>query len=394
LYFGNDWSAENRTSSHHVARLLAERYRVFYLECPGLRAPKSSGRDLWKLLHKAARFLAGARPVQQNLKVRTLLQVPLHRFRFVRWVNRRFLLATVRCLAWREGITRPIAWFTVPHPAPVVGRLDEILSVYYCIDDYSALPDVNPEAVRALDQELTRNASLVFVASETLLDDKRLLNPNTRVSPHGVDLEHFGQALRPDLPVPEETAHLRRPVVGFFGLIEQWIDLELIDYLAAQRPDWNFVMIGRVAVPEERVPRRPNIHFLGKRPYESLPAYGKQFDAAIIPSRLNQFTLHANPLKLREYLALGKPIVSVSTPQIDKFSDVVAIARTREEFLAKLDDVLTKPPSMVDVERRLKRVASMSWRSRVGEVLDVVEEALGRATRSQEIRAAPTARVG
>jgi len=258
------------------------------------------------------------------------------------------------------------------------------LSVYYCIDDYAALPDVNPESIRALDEQLTRGADVVFVASETLLDAKRRLNPITYFSPHGVDLDHFAQAFRADLPAPDDVAGLPRPVVGYFGLIEQWLDLDLIDYLSAQRPEWSFVLIGRVAVANEQVPRRPNIHYLGKRPYENLPAYGKLFDAAIIPNRLNQFTLHANPLKLREYLALGKPIVSISTPQIDKFSDVVAIARTREEFLAKLDTVLAQPPSAADVERRLKRVAGMSWRNRVHEVLGVVDDALCREAQQRD----------
>ncbi len=376
VYFGNDWFAENRTSSHHVARWLAQRHRVLYIECPGLRAPKGSGRDLHKLRSKIVRFLAGAQPVPEGLKVQTLLQVPLHRFPLVRLINRALIGMTLRWLMWREKVHAPITWFVVPHLAPIVGRLGERLSVYYCIDDYAALPDVNPQAIRAMDEDLTRRADVVFVASSTLLETKLRLNPRTHVSPHGVDLGHFGRALAADAVPPPDIAGLPRPIVGFFGLIERWIDLELIDYLAVQRPHWSFVLIGRVAVPENEVPRRRNIHFLGKRSYDELPAYGRHFDAAIIPYRLTQQVIHANPIKLREYLAMGRPVVSVSTPEIDKYADVVEIARSNPEFLARLDGVLSRAHTPEEAQRRVARVAGESWDLRLQEVMRIVDAAL------------------
>jgi glycosyltransferase involved in cell wall biosynthesis len=373
LYFGNDWFAENRTSSHHIARWLACGHRVYYIECPGLRAPKSSGRDLKKIWSKVVRFARGPRRVGDNVKVFTLLQIPLHRFRLVRWLNRTLILATLRWVLWREGIRRPITWFMVPHLSSVVGQLGEQLSVFYCIDDYASLPDVNSQSVRAMDEELTRKADIVFVASETLRASKALLNPNTYVSPHGVDTGHFAPSRGDRLESPPEMANLPRPIVGFFGLIEQWIDLDLIDKIAVERPQWSIVLIGRMAVPDHRICHRPNVYLLGKRRYEELPAYGSQFDAAIIPYHLTQQVLHANPIKLREYLAMGKPVVSVSTPEIDKYSDVVEIARSPEEFLAKLDDVLSRPADPAEMERRLERVAGESWDARLDAVLEIVQ---------------------
>ena len=325
LYFGNDWFAENRTSSHHIARRLARDHRVYYIECPGLRAPKTSGRDFKKIWSKVARFARGPRTVGPNLKVYTLLQVPLHRFRLVRWLNRAVILATLRWLMWREGIGQPVTWFMIPHLASVVGRIGEQMSVYYCTDDYSAMPGVNEQAVRLMDEEATRKSDLVFVTSETLLEPKLRLNPNTHVSPHGVDLDHFAQAQDRRLEVPAEMSGMSHPIVGFFGLIERWIDLDLIHFLAESRPCWTFVMIGRLAAPAEELQRLPNVHFLGKRAYEDLPIYGKQFDVGILPYHRNRQVIHANPLKLREYLAMGKPVVSVSTNEIDKYSDVVEV---------------------------------------------------------------------
>jgi hypothetical protein len=148
--------------------------------------------------------------------------------------------------------------------------------------------------------------------------------------------------------------------------------LDLVDFLAEQRPHWSFAIIGRVAVADDQVPHRPNIHYLGKRSFQDLPAYGKQFDAAIIPYRLTQQVMHANPIKLREYLAMGKPIVSVSTPEIDKYADVIEIAHSREEFLEKLDMVLAREPCDEDIRRRMNRVAAESWDARLTGVLEIV----------------------
>lgn len=390
LYFGNDWFAENRTSSHHIARQLAdEGYEVYYIECPGLHIPKGTGRDLKKVWSKLARFLRGATPVGPRLKVRTLLQVPFHRFAPVRRLNRALILATVRGLMRREGIGRPISWFVIPHLSTIVGRLGERLSVYYCTDDYASLPNVDVEAVRAMDEDLTRRADLVFVTSDALLGPKQRLNPRTYVSPHGVDVEHFARARDERLPTPADAAGLPRPVVGFFGLIGLQIDLDLVDYLAERRPSWTFLMIGRVSAPAEQVPRRANVHMVGKRPYDDLPAYGKLFDAAIIPYRPSQFALYANPLKLREYLAMGKPIVAVSTPEIDKFADVVEVARSREEFLAKLDEVLARPSTPEEVRRRMDRVSSTSWEARRREILGVVGPLLEARSGAGEVVASP-----
>lgn len=372
LYFGNDWSAENRTSSHHVARWLSRRFQVYYIECPGIRAPKGSGRDLKKIGLKLGKFLRGLRPAEGGVKVTSLLQIPLHRYALVRRLNALLTRATLRWLMWREGIRRPLTWFVPPHLPFLVGELGERLAVYYCIDDYAAFPNVNPEAIGAMDDETTRKAGVVFVASDTLLEGKLRLNPNTHLSPHGVDFDHFARAQGPELEAPADVAGLQGRVVGFFGLIEHWIDLGLVSYLARQRPQWHFVMIGRVAVPEDHLPREPNVHFLGTRPYDSLPAYGKRFDASIIPYRLTQQVLHANPIKLREYLAMGKPVVAVSTPEIDKYADVVATCRSPEEFLARLDEALARPPAPEEVRRRMERVAAESWDARLRRVLEIV----------------------
>src|SRR5262249_47044469 len=154
------------------------------------------------------RFLRGPQAAPEGLQVWTLLQIPLHRFRLVRWFNRLLMVWSLRWLIWSRGLHGAVAWFMLPHLSSLVGRLGESLSVYYCIDDYAALPDVNERAVRAMDEEMTRKADLVFVASATLLEAKCRLNPNTHVSPHGVDLDHFALARDDRASVPDDLSRL------------------------------------------------------------------------------------------------------------------------------------------------------------------------------------------
>ena len=308
--------------------------------------------------------------------VATLLQIPFRRRRLVAWLNQWLARATLRRLLRRHGLDHVVSWAVVPHVNHIAGRLGEQLLVYYCIDDYAALPGVDETAVAEMDAELTRRSDLVFVASATLLDAKRALNPATSLSPHGVDFEHFAQAQDPHCVVAGDVAAITGPVVGCIALIERWIDLELIDEVARLNPDATVVVIGRIAVPSATLPSRPNLRWLGPRPYASLPSYGKRFDVAIIPYRLTRQVMHANPLKLREYLAMGKPIVSVATPEVDQFASLVAIARGSADFAGLVAAALAAPRDQHAVAARMAAARSMSWSSRVDSVVAVVEARL------------------
>ncbi len=386
IYFGNDWFAENRTSSHHVARELAKHHRVLYVECPGLRAPQGSRRDFRKIMKLALKlwqFVCGGRKIDDHVTVVTLPQIPLHRFRVIRALNHTISRVALRSFMFVKRIRRPVTWFIAPHVAHLCGTLGETLSVYYCVDDFAAFPGMDVQSIQKMDDELTKRADLVFVASETLLEHKRSLNAQVAHSPHGVDVDHFSKTARGEGAIPGEIASLAKPVIGFFGLIENWIDLDLVADLARSRPHYSFVMLGRVAVPEQSLPRLPNLHFLGRRPYESLPDYGCGFDCCLIPYRLTRQVMHANPLKLREYLAMGKPVVAVSTPEIDQFADVVSIARTPGEFLERLDEAVKSPPLPAQTARRLARVAPQSWEACVNRAWQRVSSAI-EARRSNQ----------
>lgn len=372
IYFGNDWNAENRTSSHHIAARLAKKHPLLYVDSPGLRAPKASGRDVKKLLKKLTQAASLPRKVGEQTWHMVLPQFPFRRLPLAAELNREIGALLVRRAARHLGMERPLLWFAVPHPGVLLGRLGERFSVYYCIDDYSALPDVDKEQIRGLDRRLTENASQVFVSAQTLFDAKKGLNKNLVYSPHGVDVEHFGRAADPSFPVAEGAARLGHPVIGFFGLIEGWIDLTLLHFLAKSRPSWTFLLLGRVAVDVTALSKLGNVVFPGPQPYASLPSWAKAFDVAIYPGGQNEFVRNANPLKIREYLATGKPVVSVPSREVERFAGVVRIAATHEAFLKEIDEALAHDTPEAQAARR-EAVAKMSWDARVDEVMAQVE---------------------
>jgi glycosyltransferase involved in cell wall biosynthesis len=372
IYFGNDWHAENRTSSHHVAERLSERTRVLYVDSPGLRAPKANARDLRKLCHKLLAAMRGPQCVGERFWQMSMPQIPFRRLRFVRRVN----VALGRLLVWRAlkrlGFARTVSWFAVPHPGYLANAFGEAAVVYYCIDDYAALPDVDARAVAEMDAHLTRRADQVFVASTPMLQAKRLLKPSTVLAPHGVDAALFRAASDPQLAIAPGAHNLRKPVIGFYGLIEEWIDVDLIADLAGRRPHWTFLMIGRLAVDPGRLKALPNVVFAGPQPYRSLPTWAKAFDVAIMPYRLTRQVVNSAPLKLREYLATGKPVVAAPAPDIERFAGLVRIARGRDEFLRQIEDSLANDTDE-DRARRIEATFTMTWDARISEVVGIVE---------------------
>jgi hypothetical protein len=368
VYFGNDWFAENRTSSHHVATRLARRLPVLYVDSPGMRAPNASGRDLKRAVRKLLAAFKRPTRVADGLWHCTVPQLPFRRLPGVDAFNRAFGRWAVRRALRLAGIRKRLSWFVVPHPGMHAGHLGEDRVVYYCIDDYAAHPGVDAALIAERDEALSRRADLLFVAPPALLDAKRALNPNTVFSPHGVDVGLFAQAQDPATDVPAIARDLPHPIVGYIGSIHEWIDVPLIQWLAQQRPQWRFLLVGHAHVNVDGLRALPNVILAGSQPYASLPSWSKVFDAAIIPYRLNRQVANANPLKLREYLAAGKAVVSVRNPEIEKFAQWVRLVDDRDAYLAALDEAV-RDNAPEAIAARMAAVADQTWDARVDAVL-------------------------
>lgn len=375
IYFGNDWLAENRTSSHHIAKRLGDKFPMLYVEVPGLRAPKANSRDLLKLLKLVRMTVQPPQQMAPHFWRMTLPQIPFRRFAAIRTVNRTFSQILVRRAIRRLGFKDAVAWFHVPHAGFLAKHLGEKLTVFYCIDEYSKLPDVDTVAVQKMDDELTVAADVVFTCNQSLLETHRSLNANIHLSPHGVDTEVFARANSLDTEIPEEAKGMTRPIIGFWGLIDRWVDLSILEHIARTRPDWTILLIGRVAVDVSVLRRMPNVVFAGTKPYSELPKWAKAIDVCILPFTRTSLMVQSSPLKLREYLAAGKPTVAVPLPESKLLGEVVKTAEDGPGFVIAIEDALAaNSPELIAL--RQKAVEGNTWDATVANVLRKLKEEL------------------
>jgi glycosyltransferase involved in cell wall biosynthesis len=335
--FSNDWDGDP-LSKTHIMRILARENRVLWVNSIGNRSPRASvadARRAWKKLADAARGLLQPEP---NLHVLAPLYLPAYGSEVVRRANGELLRLQIVAALRRLGMRRPIAWSFLPSAAPVAGRLGESLLVYHVVDEFSAFSDASAH-VAELERRLLRRADLVIASSERLLVAKRALNPRTVLVRHGVDHAHFARALDPALPVPEPLRALPRPVVGFFGLLADWIDLPLVRRVADAYPHASVVLLGKVATSLEPLSGARNVHVFGRRPYAELPAWCRGFDVALTPFRRNELALAANPLKAREYVAAGLPNVCTDLPELRRIPGCT-VTRTETEFVAAVGQAM------------------------------------------------------
>jgi glycosyltransferase involved in cell wall biosynthesis len=364
--FAKDWS-EDPTSCNHVMRALSRHVRVLWLESVCTRRPDlGSGRDLRKIVRKLVAFLRGPRQVEPNLWVFTPLVLPFPGAPAAIAVNRIILRITVALLRRRLGIGHFQLWTFLPTTAAYVGLLGESLAVYYCTDEWSAFPHLDGAQVAAAERALCRKVDVVFATSPPLVEGKAAFNPETHLAPHGVDHAHFASALDDRTPVAAELVSLPRPIVGFFGLVEGWIDLGLLAHVAERRPDWSIVLVGRVAVDVSALRAHPNVHFLGRQAYADLPRYAKAFDVAVCPFVRGVLSRSVDPIKLREYLSAGIPVVASGIPERAALARDCWHADDAGAFLAACEAALSRDSP----EERRKRSDARrgdTWRVRVEE---------------------------
>ncbi|HUT57289.1 MAG TPA: glycosyltransferase [Phycisphaerae bacterium] len=325
------------TSKHHVMHLLAERNTVLWVNYHASRTPSASASDLRYLTRKVGQIFQGITNPRKNLYVLTPPVLPLPGSAIAKRINRRLLIARIRSALKRVGRGPVQVWSFTPDISYLLGHFGEEKVVYYCVDDHASFSGYDAEQVRRDEEDLCRRADLVVTTSQTLQDAKAPLNPNTILVPHGVDYEHFSKAVTEDLPLPDDIKDIPHPILGFFGLIRDWVDLDLLAEVCRLRPDWHVVLIGDSTVNLAPYRGIPNMHFLGRRPYASLPAYCKAFDVGLIPFRMNELTKAVNPIKLKEYLAAGLPVVSTPLPEVALYKGVVSVAVTSEEVVAAVE---------------------------------------------------------
>lgn len=362
-FSGDDWWQSNPHSRHHITFQFHKRgYKVLWVNPMGLRFPSlKKGGFLKKIANKVKSILRAVKEVKPGFFVFTFVFLPVFKRGFVERINTAFIDLQLRLVRRRLGIRRAVAFVTLPTFAPMVraaknaGVLNTV--IYYYSDQYDKYREIrDPGPILAWDAMLQEDADAIYCASDDILQS---LKPETRscktarVIDHQVDFDHFDFH-----NIEGRDLGIASPIIGYFGSITDSNDWEMIAHAAHARPDWNFVFIGRQRIALPALEALPNVHFLGFVPYEELPALAVNFDVGIMFWKMTDWIRACSPLKLKEYLALGLPVVSVPINEVvTKYRDFVEIAEDGPSFVRAVEVALTRD----DADQRCEYARQFSW---------------------------------
>jgi UDP-galactopyranose mutase len=301
-----------------------------------------------------------------------------------------YLTELLECLVREEHLQRCLLWMYTPMALPLTAMFAPEVVIFDCMDELSAFDFAPPQLVER-ERQLLAWADVVFTGGPSLYRAKQHRHPNVHLFPSSVDAEHFRQALH-GLPEPEEQALWPHPRLGFFGVIDERMDLPLLASLAALHPEWHIIMIGPVVkINPELLPQAPNLHYLGPRSYAVLPTYLAGWDVCLLPFALNAATRFISPTKTLEYMAAERPIVSTPITDVQEpYGDIVYLGDTPAAFVAACARALASSQ-----EERAQRGAYMravlrttSWDATTASMQQVIQEARARRLASVSVPSA------
>ncbi|MFD2998733.1 glycosyltransferase family 1 protein [Pontibacter toksunensis] len=276
-----------------------------------------------------------------------------------------------------QSIEKTVLWYYTPMALSFSDHLQPLLTVYDCMDELSAFKFA-PTRLKELEQELFKKADVVFTGGQSLYEAKQKQHQAVYAFPSSIDKAHFAQASQ-EMPQPPDHAAIPKPRLGYYGVIDERMDLELLAALADARPEWQFVMVGPIVkIDPAMVPHRPNLHYLGGKSYQELPTYLSGWDVALMPFAINESTAFISPTKTPEYLAAGKPVVStpirdVVRPYGEK--GLVHIAGTPQEFAEAVESAMQQQADEEWKERVQAFMANMSWDQTWQHMVELLAEA-------------------
>ena len=381
-FSAQDWWYHNRAhSDFQLLRRVARERSVLFVNSIGMRmpAPGRSTQVTRRILRKTKsmlRFLKQPLIDTPNFHVLTPFILPFYGSRTMRTLNARLVRAQVRFVARSIGIdpNDSVIFVTVPTAADVVRGWPRRALVTNRSDLHSAFEETDQALIRKLELELVESSDVAFYTSHSLMrTEGAAAGDRATFLDHGVDYDSFALATGSSHP---DLKDIPRPIVGFFGGIDDYVvDLALIKKVATELPDCSVVLIGDATCPIDDIVDMPNVHWFGFRPYEEIPAYGAGFDVALMPWLRNEWIEQCNPIKMKEYLAIGLPVVSTDFPEVHFYSDVIAIADNHDHFIklvrAALDD-----NAVGTSETRKARAAQTTWDLQAKKLIDLAE---GRA---------------
>jgi len=365
-------------SKQRLMTRLAEHNRVLYVEYQSsfldfIRHPKYFFNRL-KNINKL-------RKMGDNIHIYTpLLLLPFaYYFTFINRINQAILRFSLRRIIKELEFKNPILWVYSVSSSGLVGKLGEDVVIYHCAADFTGEKKnrLRKSTVKRLEDYLVKQAQIVLTLTKDLCSRFRQSNQNTFYFPSAVDFDQFETVRINDSGEPGDLSAIKKPRLGIIGYLDgNILDVDLLDYLARANPEWSLVMIGpvfRKTRSLDRLKENENIHFLGEKPSALIPLYLKYLDVCLVPYVRGEFTNNVSPLKLYEYLAMGKPVVSTFfSDELEAYKDIIAIAKDREQFLQLIRTSLSNSRDEKEIASRIKFAAENSWQNR----LDFLSEKL------------------
>ena len=373
LVFSDDWG-EHPSSCQHIFRHIAKDHRVLWVNTIGMRNPTLSWTDARKVIVKVSKMFNNRRERATEVKYEDItvcqpLMLPGSRSRAVRAFNARSVTGKVRSLLDRLDMREPIVVATVPNASEYPELLSGRKLIYYCVDDFSLWPGLEADVVCDMEAQLIERSDSIIAVSDTLYHRLVKSGKQTYLLTHGVDLEMFSTAVESELPLLKE---IPKPRVGFFGLIDGRMNWDLLIPLASRMPEISFVFAGPVDVTAGALPRIRNFHYIGKINYRELPRFIAGLGVLMLPYRTGELSEAISPLKLKEYIATGKQVVSTPIAEARRWSNLVCNAATVSEWVAVLSGAADRLPNLqrTPADSWLLRE---SWGNKAREFLEICE---------------------
>ena len=352
VVFSDDWG-EHPSSCQHLFLNISKSYTVTWVNTIGMRPPKFSVMDLQKSIKKLHRmFQKKNKYIEQKEKLgpETIIQpfmLPWQKIPGIRRMNAISVISAVRKELKNYPNNEVILVTTVPNACDYIGHFNEDLAVYYCVDDFTEWPGLDKNYIKDLESELLSHCDALIATSEKLLNRLKFIGKPLKLLTHGVNTEMFTR-----LPDKKDIVlqNIKPPRVGYYGLFDKRSDQELLLSIALELPMVSFVIIGKVEYCLPKLRRLENIYFIGPVKYERLPSLIKGLEILILPYKVNELTQSIYPLKLKEYILTGKPVICSPLPEVKQFEHLINIAETERDWINNISCQLYKKHKKKSIE--------------------------------------------
>lgn len=374
IAFGEDWGGHPSSTQHIFTQLMERGHRVIWVNSIGLRRPRLNLYDLGRIVAKVGDAFGkvkdrpkGDLPVErgiQPLEVVAPVVLPFPGSAIAGKINELLLGRLVRSAIKRYNFKNTVLWATLPTALYAVKATEYKAVVYYCCDDFGSLEGVDPEVVD-LEERLGRVVDKVIAVNQVLAG--KFPRGDVVIVPHGVDFDLFtAQTIPPD-------AMPSGKVAGFYGSISEWLDQALLREVVGMLPDWRFVFVGDVRTAVDVLSSHDRVSFLGPRPHSELPRFSQHWDVSLLPFVDNGQIRACNPLKLREYLAAGKPVVSTDFPAVRDYEEHVSIVAPGDARAFANAIEASSQGGISSPEMRRGAVQDESWKARAEEIERIIQ---------------------